>query len=234
MADFAAVILQCEKPLHHCISQFLLGWSPRQSQSINWGFKFFSSQFVVHDDRWTFMKHLVEIKSQFPCWILFLHLAQKQVQNWGCRFSLIVGFRSPNFAQSYTLVYWNKINQHFGFWEKKFLEMEFQPLENESSPFCRTEWFHIHVKTAFVHLSVWLIGQGGRKFHRRRWLDSWQFTAQAKMCRWEGNCKFCNFFYFLKTWNFNPSFNWTYLSNVTASFHRFRVANFGKPCSELL
>ena len=65
----------------------------------------------------------------------------------------------------------------FGFWEKKYREMEFQPLENESSPFCRTEWFHIHVKTAFVHLSVWLIGQGGWKLRRRPRFDSWQFLA---------------------------------------------------------
>ena len=56
--------------------------------------------------------------------------------------------------------------------------MEFQPLGNESSPFCRTEWFHIHVKIAFVHPSVWLIGQGGWKLP---WFDSWQFAAQAEM-----------------------------------------------------
>ena len=42
--------------------------------------------------------------------------------------------------------------------------MEFQPLGNDSSPFCRTEWFHI---LAFFHLSVWLIGQGGWKFCSR-------------------------------------------------------------------
>ena len=81
------------------------------------------------------------MKSLFPCGILFLHLAQKQVQIWGCRFSLIVGFRSPNFAPRNTLVYWNRINWHFGSWEKKFREMEFGPLGNENVPFCRTEWF---------------------------------------------------------------------------------------------
>ena len=69
--------------------------------------------------------------------------------------------------------------------------MEFRPLENESSPFAEQ---NVHVKIAFVHLSVWLIGQGGRKFSSRLWLDSWQFTAQAKMCLWAGNCKICKFF----------------------------------------
>ena len=43
------------------------------------------------------------------------------------------------------------------------------------SPFCRTEWFHLHVKIAFFHLSVWLIGQGGWKSHCRPGFNSWQF-----------------------------------------------------------
>ena len=59
--------------------------------------------------------------------------------------------------------------------------MEFRPLGNESSPFCRTEWFHIHVKMAFFHLSVWLIGQGGWKFHSRPGFDSWlQGSSQLR------------------------------------------------------
>ena len=62
--------------------------------------------------------------------------------------------------------------------------MEFRLLGNASSPFCRTEWFHVHVKIAFFHLSVWLIGQGGWKFRRRPGFDSWQFAAQAGMRRW--------------------------------------------------
>ena len=135
---------------------------------------------------------------------------------WGPRFSSIVGFRSLNFAQSYTLVYWNRINQHFGFSEKKYREMEFRPLENESSPFCRTEWFHIHVKIAFIHLSVWLIGEGGKKFRRRRGFDS--SLGRKVSLGWK--LQILQFFYFLKTWNFNPSFNRTYL---TASFRRFAV-----------
>ena len=130
---------------------------------------------VDQNDRLTFLKHLVEIKSQFPCGILFLRLAQKQVQIWGRRFSSIVGFRSPNFAQRNTLVYWNRKNRHFEVWEKKYWEMEFLPLGNESSPFCRTEWFYIHVKTAFFHLStsIWLIGQGGWKLRSRPRFDCW-------------------------------------------------------------
>ena len=32
-------------------------------------------------------------------------------------------------------------------------------MRNESSPFCRTEWFHVHVNIAFLHLSVWLIAK---------------------------------------------------------------------------
>ena len=139
------------------------------------------------------------------------------VQIWGLRFSSIVGFRSVNFAQSYTLVYWNRINRHFGFWEKKYREQEFWPLENESSPFCRTKWLHIHVKIAFLHLSVWLkvaessaVGAGsipGGSQLRQKSVVGLKFANSAV-------------FYFLKTWNLNPSFNRTYL---TASFHRFRV-----------
>ena len=78
--------------------------------------------------------------------------------------------------------------------------MEFRPLGNESSPFCRTEWFHIHVKTAFIHLSVWLIGQGGWKLRRRPGFDSWQFTAQAESDVGQKS-NFCNF---LKLESFNP------------------------------
>ena len=129
---------------------------------------------MVHSDhdQLTFIKHLVQRKSQFPCGMLFLRLAQKQVQIWGRRFSSIVGFRSPNFAQRNTLVYWNRINQHFEVWEKKYWEMEFLPLLNESSPFCRTDWFQIHVKMAFFDQSVWPIGQGGWKLYSRPWFDS--------------------------------------------------------------
>ena len=43
----------------------------------------------------------------------------------------------------------------------KYWEMEFRPLGNESSPFCRTEWFHIHLKIAIspeclAYWSRWL------------------------------------------------------------------------------
>ena len=54
--------------------------------------------------------------------------------------------------------------------------MEFRPLGNESSSFCRTEWFHIHVKTGFI----WLIGQGGWKLRSRPRLDSWHFHIQTE------------------------------------------------------
>ena len=78
-------------------------------------------------------------------------------------------------------------NRYFGFWEKKDREREFRPLGNESSPFCRTEWFHRYVKIACFHLSVWLIGNGGWKIRRRPGFDSWQFVPQAEKCRWAGN-----------------------------------------------
>ena len=51
-----------------------------------------------------------------------LNSAQKQVQIWGPHFSLILGFRSPNFGQRNTLVYSNGIHRHLGFWEKKCRE----------------------------------------------------------------------------------------------------------------
>ena len=169
--------------------------------SIKQGFEFSAAQSVDPDDWLTFMKHLAGIKSQFPCGILFLRLAQKQVWIWGRQFSSIVGFRSPNFAQMNTLVYWNITNQHFEVWEKIYWELEFGPLGNESSPFCRTEWFYENVKTAFVHLSVWLIGQGGWKFRSKPRFDSWQFTVQAEKWRWAELANFSNLGFFL-TWNF--------------------------------
>ena len=141
-------------------------------------------------------RNLVERISQFPCGMLFLRFAQKQDQIWGSRFSSIVGFRSLNFAQRWTLVHWNRINRHFGFWEMKYWELEFQPLGNENSPFCRTEWFHIHIKIAFFHLSFWLIGQGGWKFRSRLGFNTWQFTAQAEKWRWARNAKICKCFLF--------------------------------------
>ena len=171
--------------------------------------------FLLHnDDQLT----LVQRKSQFPCGILFLHLAQKQVQIWGRRISSIVGFRSPNFAQRNILVYWNRINRHFEVWEKKYREMEFRPLGNESSPFCRTEWFHIHVKTAFFHLRAWLIiGQSGWKLRQRSRFDSWQFVGQAEKWCWADIANFANLGFF-KFWNFNLILKFTYLM---ASFSRF-------------
>ena len=119
------------------------------------------AQSADHDDRLTFLKHLVERKAQFPCGMLFLRLAQKQARIWVRCISSILGFRSRNFAQRNTLVYRNRINRHFGFWEKKWKFNYFFYLGNQSSPSCKTEWFHIHVKMAFFHLGVWLIGQGG-------------------------------------------------------------------------
>ena len=84
----------------------------------------------------------------------------------------------------------------FAVWEalKKYRELELRPLGNVSSPFCRTECFHLHVKIVFIHLSVWLIGQGDWKFHSRPGFDSWQFVAQAEKCRWAGNWNFLTFF----------------------------------------
>ena len=145
--------------------------------------------------------------------MLFLHLAQKQVQIWEHCFSLVLGFRSPNFAQRMILVYWNRINWHFAVWGKKYREIKFWPLGNESSPFCRTEWFHIHAKTAFIHLSVWLIGQGGWKLHSRPRFYSWQFETQAEKCSWA----FANLGFF-KTSNFNPILKFTYLIASSSRF----------------
>ena len=55
---------------------------------------------------------------------------------------------------------------------------------------------NIGVKTAFFHLSVWLIGQGEWKFSRRHGFDSHRFIAYAEKCHWAENCKFCKFFIF--------------------------------------
>ena len=59
------------------------------------------------------------------------------------------------------------------------------------------EWFQIHVKIAFVHLSVWLIGQGGWKLRHRPGFDSWQFAVQAEKC-WAEIANYANLWKFLK------------------------------------
>ena len=50
------------------------------------------------------------------------------------------------------------------------------------APLKLIEWLltSIHKKTAFVHLSVWLIGQGGWKLCLRPGFYSWQFAAQEE------------------------------------------------------
>ena len=124
------LLLACQP---HCsrsrvFSQIFLGLSPR------WRFWVFCLQkFVDRIDRLTLMKHLDERKLQLPCGMLFQRLAQKQVQIWGRHFSSIVGYRSQNFAQRWTLVYGNRINRLFGNWEKKYREREFWALGKESS-----------------------------------------------------------------------------------------------------
>ena len=95
--------------------------------------------------------------------------------------------------------------------------MEFRPLGNESSPFCRTEWFHIHVKTAVIHLSVWLIGQGGWKLRVDPGLipGSSKLRQKSVVGQEIANLRIWNF---LKLENFNPILKFTYL---TASSSRF-------------
>ena len=61
----------------------------------------------------TFSRKKITLYCHFPCGMLFLPLTQKQVQIWERCFSFIVGLRSPNFAQRWTLVHWNRINRHF-------------------------------------------------------------------------------------------------------------------------
>ena len=97
--------------------------------------------------------------------------------------------------------------------------MEFRPLGNESSPFCRMVWFYTHIKIVFIFLSVWLIGTGGGSSA----LDPVFIPGSLQVRQKSGvGQEFANssMFYFLKTWNFNPSFKWIYLK---ASFRRFGV-----------
>ena len=89
----------------------------------------------------------------------------------------------------------------------------------------------INAKIAFLHLSVWLIGQGGCKLCHRPWLDSWQFAAQVEMERWAGNCKILSF----KIYDFfsqkldlliqfeNEITKWLVFNVNQSTFHRFGV-----------
>ena len=84
-------------PVVHTCSHF--GARIRRRAMPRWTVWKLSAALSVDPDDWlTFVKHLVKRKSQFPCGIFFLCLAQRQVQIWGRHFLLIVGFRSPNFA----------------------------------------------------------------------------------------------------------------------------------------
>ena len=132
---FAAMILQCEKPLH------------QQSNSLK-------SSFVKSWNRVT-----VKI------WNQYLQYWQRYLDIFICHFAAAVPLLETDnisLVCQYIIQIWpvfmactwkksrsataSILNQHFGFLEKKYQEMEFWPLENESSPFCRTEWFYMHVK----------------------------------------------------------------------------------------
>ena len=103
-----------------------------------------------------------------------LQTAFKQPSKFECvdfRRLLALDRQTLHRGEPWTLVYWNRTNWHFGFWEKKYWEIEFWPLGKESSPFCRTKWFHLQLKIAFFDLSVWL----GWKFCSRPSFNFWQF-----------------------------------------------------------
>ena len=63
---------------------------------------------------------------------------------------------------------------------KPVFEASFVRAQNGFLVFCRTNWFYIHIKTAFFPLSVWLIGQGGWKLRSGPRFNSWQFADQAE------------------------------------------------------
>ena len=144
------------------IFSILLGWSPRWSRSIMRGFEFSVAPSVDLDDQLTFMIHLVERKSQFPCAILFLCLGPN------LRTSLFVDpwlwINKLCTVEYISILKQNKST--LWLWERKYRKMEFRPqnrlLGNESSPFCC--WFLQNgmvpytLKIAFFHTSVWLAG----------------------------------------------------------------------------
>ena len=62
--------------------------------------------------------------------------------------------------------------------------MGFRPLGNERFTILQNGMVsdhQIHVKTAFIHLSVWLIGESGKKLRCRPRFNSWQFESQAEL-----------------------------------------------------
>ena len=73
--------------------------------------------------------------------------------------------------------------------------------------------FHRHQKVEYFHLSIWHIGQGGKKFRRSPGFDSWQFAVQAEKCPWAQISDFL-------TWRFNSNLKWT---DKTAILIRFCV-----------
>ena len=94
-----------ESELNRSINQLLLNFAwldPTLGPKHNSRFRVFSSKICWSQWSVEFLKYLVERKSQYPCGMLLLHLSQKQAKIWGRCFSSIVGFRSPNLAQSET------------------------------------------------------------------------------------------------------------------------------------
>ena len=183
--------------------QFLLCWSQRWYRSKTQSFELSAAQSVDHDGRLTVLKHL-DVRKSHSLW----NLVSAPCSETG-----------PN-SRTLLIVDQNRIIWHFGFWEEKYREIEFRPLGNESSPFCRTAWFHIHIKMAFLHMSVWLTGQSGCKLCRRPEFDSWHFAAQAEKWLWAGTYKFLNF----KAWLFNPLLKrtvWNRQNCYSNSFWRF-------------
>ena len=98
--------------------------------------------------------------------------------------------------------------------------MEFRPLGNVGSPFCRTEWFHIHLKIAFFILSPECLA------YWPRWLEvttqtQVQFLAICSSGRKVSlgrKLQICKFGGFLKLENFNPISKFTYLKASSSRF----------------
>ena len=111
----------------------------------------------------------------------------------------------------------NRINLHFEVWEK------FRQLGNERhSPFCRTEWFHIHVKMAFFHCFTWVFGLLVKVVESYSvGLGSIASSSQVRQRSAVGQVMSNSAtLWFLTTWNFNPILKF---AKLTASSSRLGV-----------
>ena len=102
---------------------------------------------------------------------------------WGHGFSLIICFRSPNFAQNISIL--NQMNRKLGLGRRNFSKWNVDHREMEVQPSAEQNGGGILSSGCLAYQSRWLEVPSWRRF------DSCQFAAKAESWHWTRNGKFC-------------------------------------------